>query len=57
MRFSFSKSFDLSLYRTLLQDLAKEMEDYRCLSGSAVKAMKADLHVSHQVSVRTLDLA
>jgi ADP-heptose:LPS heptosyltransferase len=22
--------------------------DYRCLSGSAVKAMKADLHVSHQ---------
>lgn len=48
MRFSFSKSFNQSLYRTLLQDLAKEMEDYRCLSGSAVKAMKADLHVSHQ---------
>ena len=48
MRFTFSKSFDLSLYQTLLQDLAKEMEDYRCLSGSTVKKMKADLHVSHQ---------
>lgn len=54
MRFSFSKSFDLSFYRTLLQDLAKEMEDYRCLSGSAVKAMKADLHVSHQTIKKSI---
>ena len=48
MRFTFSRYFQRCLYQTLLQDLAKEMEDYRNLSGSRVKEMKADLHVSHE---------
>jgi len=48
MRFTFSRCFNLSLYQTLLQDLAREMEDYRILSGSRVKEMKTTLHVSHQ---------
>ena len=48
MKFSFSNHFNHSLYHTLLQDIAKEMEDYRILSGSRVKEMKADLHVGHE---------
>ena len=48
MGFSFSKRFNLSLYRTLLKDLSKEMEDYRYLSGSRIKEMKTDLCVGYE---------
>jgi hypothetical protein len=47
MSFTFSKYFSQSLYQTLLEDLAKELEDYRFISGRRVKSMKTDLHVGH----------
>ena len=47
MRFTFSKDFRQSDYASLLQKMGVLMERLRLNSGSNVKAMMAELHVSH----------
>ena len=49
MKYSFSQHFKQPLYKSLLHDMGRELEDYRILSGSWVKEMMTDLHISHRM--------
>lgn len=47
MKFGFSENFRQSDYAALLREVGGLMEWLRVMSGSNVKSMMSDLHVSH----------
>ena len=49
MKFTFSPKFRLPLYEKLLHELGEEIENYRFISGTKIKEMMANLHISHPV--------